>query len=253
MLLSKLKAITFAKANSNEAAARKFRVDPKRIREWRSKEEKLKDVSTDKSWDKKRIKGGGRKPQNASLVTDVVEWISSMRKIRLRVSRKMVMKRAAELYEAQHRQPGSKEFVASRGWLETFLRCNNSSLRRETTVSVTKRCSAETTVVHRLRQGTANQEQVHVWQHICYGWNYRVVGHAKLHYTIEKRYKGSPEPYHRTRKITVCLTARATGKKLKPLIVLKVKEWTKIWKMWMERYWNFRATVGWTKSWLIST
>lgn len=39
---SKLRAIEFAKANSNEAAAKQFSIATKQIREWRKKEDEFK-------------------------------------------------------------------------------------------------------------------------------------------------------------------------------------------------------------------
>ena len=89
----KLDVVRFAKANSNRLAARKYQIDPKRVREWRQKESDLKEMAV-RSKDVKRGKGGGRKPCSVELEEDVLSWIRSMRSRRLRVRRKMVMRRA---------------------------------------------------------------------------------------------------------------------------------------------------------------
>ena len=88
----KLQAVSLAKANSNNSAARKYKVDPKRIREWRQKEATLK-AESETSAAKKRVKGGGRKPLCLQLEDEVLEWIRDMRTRRLRVSRKMVKRK----------------------------------------------------------------------------------------------------------------------------------------------------------------
>ena len=56
----KLAAVDFAKTNSKECAARKFKVAPKRIRDWVKQEEALRSESDVK---RKRIEGGGKKGQ----------------------------------------------------------------------------------------------------------------------------------------------------------------------------------------------
>ena len=61
------------------------------------------------SSDRKRVKGAGRKPSCVELEDDILEWIKDMRSRRLRVSRKMVKRKAQELYDALYRQRNSNK------------------------------------------------------------------------------------------------------------------------------------------------
>ena len=62
-LSTKLEAIAYAESNGKEAAARKFRVDAKRIREWCQKKAELETSANPM----KRLHSGGRKPLSMSL------------------------------------------------------------------------------------------------------------------------------------------------------------------------------------------
>ena len=67
-----------------------------------------------------------------------MDWISVRRSSGLRVLRELVMKKAQLLYQEMSTSEGilkNEEFKASRGWLEKFIRRNNLSLRRKTSVA----------------------------------------------------------------------------------------------------------------------
>ena len=124
------------KGKSKEAAARKFGVAPKRIREWCKQEDKLKAmVSHSSQSQRKRLDGGGRRPLLDTLEERVYEWIESMRSRRLRVTRKMVKREALKIFSNEGGQGDSKpEFVASNGWLRNFFKRHRITLRQKTTV-----------------------------------------------------------------------------------------------------------------------
>lgn len=82
---------------------------------------------------KKRI-SGGKKLNSDELENELLEWILETREKSLRVSRKMIKKKAIELF------PGCTDsrninFRASNGWLDKFLKRNNLSQRRRTTLA----------------------------------------------------------------------------------------------------------------------
>ena len=62
----KIAAIAYAELhNSNRGAARKFKVEPKRIRDWRkAKESIISKKDTTVGTKRKRLDGGGRKPKD---------------------------------------------------------------------------------------------------------------------------------------------------------------------------------------------
>ncbi|KAK0134673.1 TBC1 domain family member 13 [Merluccius polli] len=128
----KLSVVKFAEQNSGEAAARHFSVDSKRVREWRKNKSELQHLSEEDS-KRARLRGGGRK--NEELELQVCEWIHSMRARHLRVSRKMIRKKAKEIHATVSDSADVDVFAASAGWLDKFLQRNNLSVRRRTTVA----------------------------------------------------------------------------------------------------------------------
>ena len=60
----KLKIVDYAKSDSNRATARKFEVDERRVREWRSLKANLEEHSSKKQ---KRLPGGGSKINTVTL------------------------------------------------------------------------------------------------------------------------------------------------------------------------------------------
>ena len=93
----KLAAVEDAEKTTNRAAARKFRVDERRIREWRQKKNDLVKIPSKK----KRLEGG----RKAALpeMEEVVAWIEGCRTKNFRVTRASVRRKAADLAQAQGR------------------------------------------------------------------------------------------------------------------------------------------------------
>ena len=114
-------------------------LDEKRIREGRKNKAKIAAlVLLKNSKTRKRLDGGGAKPLSTNLEELIMDWISVRRSSGLRVLRKLVMKKAQLLYQEMSTSEGilkNEEFKASRGWLEQFIRRNNLSLRRKTSVA----------------------------------------------------------------------------------------------------------------------
>ena len=135
----KIEAVNYAEINCNRAAGRKYGVGEKRIREWRKNKAKIAALVVLKnSKTRKRLDDGGVKPLRTSLEERVMDWISVRRSSGLRVSRKLVMKKAQLLYQEMSTSEGileNEEFKASRGWLEKFMPRNNLSLRRKTSIA----------------------------------------------------------------------------------------------------------------------
>lgn len=96
----KLTVIKDAEPQENRAAARKFDVHERSVREWRGNKESIVTVSAIPSGTKrKRIHGGGRKPQFQDVDNLVLDWITSRRERGLRVSRKLIMKKALVVFD----------------------------------------------------------------------------------------------------------------------------------------------------------
>ena len=67
------------------SAAKKFKVDRKRVREWVQKEEKVTSMKEKRF----RLDGGGRKITDAELEEEVLSWIQQRRSNMLRLSRSL--------------------------------------------------------------------------------------------------------------------------------------------------------------------
>ena len=69
------------------------------------------------------------------LEETVLEWIHDRRAKALRVSRKLIMKKAKINHEEITKdKPHAESFAASNGWLYKFMKRNGLSLRRKTSI-----------------------------------------------------------------------------------------------------------------------
>lgn len=76
----KLKAVEYAEINTIKAAANKFNIDRKRIREWVSTKDSLSSLKEKPKGAKRmRLNGGGRKPLNERMEEIIQEWIHERR------------------------------------------------------------------------------------------------------------------------------------------------------------------------------
>ena len=74
----KLSVVKYAEENSGEAAARRFSVDPMRVRDWRKNKTELQRLSEEDS-NRARLPGGGRKKASKEREIKMQEWIISKR------------------------------------------------------------------------------------------------------------------------------------------------------------------------------
>ena len=135
----KLEAIAYAENNNISSASKKFNVDRKCIREWKGKREELISLKNkDHGAKRKRLEGAGRKSLDQQMEEVLIEWIYDRREKGLRVSRKLIMKKALYIYNEKLKEndcDGGTTFVASTGWLQKFMHRNGLSLRRKTSVA----------------------------------------------------------------------------------------------------------------------
>ena len=109
-------------------AAREFKVDPKRIRDWCKQKETLKKMKKNKGQSKRRrLVGGGRKTLDEEMEKALFDWIKEMKASNLCVSRRMIKMKARDISTREG-------FKASNGWLQRFLSRNKLSLRRQFTI-----------------------------------------------------------------------------------------------------------------------
>ena len=121
----KKEVIAYAEINGNPPASRRFSVDERRIREWRATKSNIEGLLGTAAKAKQRSRlGGGRKPLSAKLEGVMLEWIESRRSQGLRVSCKLIMKKAEITHRdmTENNLVDGDDFKASRGWLCRFMK-----------------------------------------------------------------------------------------------------------------------------------
>ena len=225
----KLEVIEFAENKSIGAAAVKYKVDRHSIRDWKRKKDALQELS--KSVDnkkRKRLLGAGRKPLSDEMEEKVLEWIVERRTKMLRVSRKLIRKKAIIVYEDLKRTDPNRydeKFEATNGWLYKFMKRNNLSLRRKTSVAqkdpdlLVAKIVSYILRVRRLRLKFLYQpadiiafDETPIWADMVSDTTVDVVGKK----TVSMKSTG-----HEKCRVTVGLAAKGDGTKLKPFIVFK--------------------------------
>ena len=219
----KLKVTAHAESFSISSAARHFDVDRRMVARWVKKRNEIHTLSTEKlGKNRKRLAGGGRKPLSEELESNLLEWVLDRRSKGLRVSRMLIMKKASVMYNSMN---NDIEFSASKGWCEKFMKRNGLTLRQKTSVSqkdpelVIGKLVSYVLRVRRLRlQHNYKLEDIYamdetpVWSDMVSNSTVEKVG-AK---TVTMKSTG-----HEKSRVSVCLTAKGDGVKLKPFIVFK--------------------------------
>lgn len=137
----KIEAVNYAESHGNRPASKEFHVDEKRIREWRSKKSEIEEcIATKSGRQRKKLKGGGRKPFNAKLEELLLAWISESQTRGLQLSPKLIMKKAESVYRdiKGGGDTSVEDFKASRGWVTRFMERNSLILtRKSSTCTIT--------------------------------------------------------------------------------------------------------------------
>ena len=154
---------------------------------------------------------------------NLAEWIHDRRAKGLRVSGKLVCAKAKNIIQEIDPQGDPRSFVSSRGWLQKFMNRHSLSFRAKTTQAqkdperLIDKLVAFVLHVRRLRKrfGYINRDiiamdETAVWQDMLSSTTIETTGTK----TIRLKTTG-----HEKTKVTVCLTAKADGSKLKPFIV----------------------------------
>ena len=128
----KREAIEYAEKNSNHKPEEKINAVVMQVREWI--QNKLKIFEPTVKPKNKRLEGGGRKPLDLQIENQLVEWISR-RFNGLCVSRKSMMAKAKYFHKSECDESVNSLFMASNGWVNSFMHGNVFLLRCKTTTS----------------------------------------------------------------------------------------------------------------------
>ena len=138
----------------------------------------------------------------------------------LHISRKMLMIKAKKIYDEKNDDPATQDaFIASRGW------CENLSLRRKTTTAqkdpsyLIDRLVAYILHLRRLQRQHNFECRDIVAMDETPVWN-DMVSNTTVEFTGAKDVPMKSTGHEKVR-VTVCLTAKGDGTKLKPFISLE--------------------------------
>ena len=216
----KLAAVQMAERTSKSAAARRYKVDAKRVREWCHQKEALVRMVNEGKPKRRRLEGAGRKPFDRDMEEELFQWIMDLRSQNHRVSRRMIMDYARTLASAE-------EFRASRGWLEKFMERKGLSLRRRTTVCQRKPADHIPKIVNFVMKVRRLRIQHHFELDSIFAMDETSSWFDMLSNTTVDRIGQRSVPLkstgHEKQHFTVVLSSKADGTKLKPYIVFKGK------------------------------
>ena len=113
----KSEVIKFVEENGNNPAARRYKITPKMVREWRKKKEEIVDVVSGKRKknNDKRLPGSGTPVINNDINENLLEWNFEQRTKRLHVSRKIIMVEAKAMHDEMYANDLRDTSTASRG------------------------------------------------------------------------------------------------------------------------------------------
>ncbi len=180
------------------------------------------------------MEGAGRKVISEDLDRSLIQWVFSMRRRSLRVSRKMIRRKATEMF-GDVQDATRATFKASRGWLEKFMKRSNLSLRRRTAAAQKTPDMMVEKMVSFIRFMERARERIKAKPSEIYAMDETAVWFDMLAETSvdQKGVKtvSVKTTGHEKSKFTVILTANGAGAKLKPYVVFyggtrKVKELT---------------------------
>ncbi|KAL2098760.1 hypothetical protein ACEWY4_005240 [Coilia grayii] len=220
----KLEVLKYATENSGEQTARHFNIDARQVRAWKKQKNALVDAAKLISPRRARIQGGGRRPVSEEMEATLSCWIQERRKRYLRVSRRIIQVKATELFPETSDCQG-ENFNASRGWLERFLKRNNFSLRKRTTMaqsdarhSISKIVNFITYVNHKIAEKKMKDSDVIAMDETACWFD--MPGQTTVD-TVGVKSVTLKTTGHEKCHVTVALAAKGDGTKLKPYIVFK--------------------------------
>lgn len=216
----KRKVVIAAEASSNLQAGRDFGVDEKNVRRWRGQRQKLFACAATRM-----AFTGPKKGRHHEVETALAEFVRTQRAAALPVTTEVLQAKARELSRERGLTP--KDFKASRGWLQKFMKRFGFSLRRRT--SITEKLPSDfeekpiafQRYVLRMREaagynlgqiGNADQTAVYFDMPVAYTVNEKSAKEVKV------RSAG-----YEKQRATVMLCCTADGHKLPPYIIFKRK------------------------------
>ena len=217
--------------NSLRATAAKFAVTRKMVRSWVRTSEKIEETASSRHVSAKkhfRLAGGGRKVKSKELEEALYAWYLAELDTRNAISRRRIILHARELRgKISETKPEVACLALSKGWLDRFLARHKLTLRRTTTVCqkppaeyVNKICDFIQYVRDMIKERKVKLSHVYgadetsVWLDPPNSTSIAPIGSRD----VPVRVAG-----HEKQRVTVMLTARASGEKCLLLVLIPRK------------------------------
>ncbi|EFO89410.1 hypothetical protein CRE_26893 [Caenorhabditis remanei] len=214
----KKKVVRAARSGNISKASRIFNVSRQCIQEWMKRRSEISDEVERSGGKKKRLDGGGRPVGDKEFDDELLNWIKNLRKENKRVSRRIIQRKAQEMSKCD-------TFMASNGWLESFLKRHHLTTRRATTVCQRPPSDYQEKIVN-FFLFVEKQRRNHKYDHI-YACDETAV-YLDNSNTLTVDEKGARQVSvhttgHDKMHITVMLCAREDGYKCRPFVLLPNK------------------------------
>lgn len=130
----KLEVISYAESTSNRNASIYYKIDRKRVQEWRKQKSELEAIKNNPNLNSDHVRvleGRGRKAMYPMLEEELIKFIKNMREEGNAITTFIIEKKAKELGKSL----ASDNFKASHGWIERFKHRHNLVQRVRTQVA----------------------------------------------------------------------------------------------------------------------
>jgi hypothetical protein len=220
-----LEVLDYVKSFSESQAANHFGIPRTTISSWKgiNLQPKHHPNAKPKTKGKHLVKGSGRPLSYPQHVEEqIVAWVLQMRDLQLPIQRKDIIRQAKRLIS-----PHQSNFQASAGWMDKFLLCNSLTLRKTTSIQqklppqLEKQLATFMGELKTIREYhkfplayILNMDETPIWFDMPRGYTVAEKGAKQV------RIRGTGAD---KRRISIVLTASATGTMLKPMIIFKGK------------------------------
>ena len=215
----KLEAIKYAEDSSNYRAAKFYNIDRKRVQEWRKQKKELEPVKNKEQV--RALKGRGRKAKYPALENELLDYIKQRREKKQAVTTFMIRNKAKELGQTL----GLKDAKFSRGWVVRFKNRHNLVERARTQIA--QKFPEETPLIVKnflktAREKTQNFEKKNIISFDETPMWFDMPRNSTIEFEgvreVPIRTTGSDKV-----RFTVVLGYTASGDKLPPTVIFKLK------------------------------
>uniref|UniRef100_A0A8R1DQJ4 HTH CENPB-type domain-containing protein n=1 Tax=Caenorhabditis japonica TaxID=281687 RepID=A0A8R1DQJ4_CAEJA len=214
----KKQVIEAARKTNISKASISYGVSRSCVRDWLKIRSKIGEVVNCSEGKTRRLEGGGRPVSDKEFDESLVKWIKNQREQKKRVSRRIIQLQAKAMATKEN-------FVASNGWLQSFLKRHSLVMRRATTVCQKPPADYQDKIIDFLLY-VEKKRKMTSYNYIYACDETAVYLDSSNSLTVEER--GARQVSvrntgHEKLHVTVMLTGRNDGFKCRPFVILPNK------------------------------